>query len=297
VNELRIGSLFSGIGGIELGFERAGGFRTIWFVENEPYCQVVLKKHWPRVKVYGDITKIDWRNVERPDILTGGFPCQDISNAGKRKGIVAGERSALWKEYLKAICALRPKVALIENVAALAVRGLDVVLADLAEAGYDAEWFTLSAADVGAPHLRERLFIIAYSYGGGTVVERRNSNNQERYSKKEVQEPPNEFVGTDCADEICPLFVTNDWNERIQRFKQRSLQGKQGFSWCKGVRRIEDFFNQPNTPEPLFCGSRDGIPHWMDRIKCCGNAVVPQVAQFIAERIKEAEDLKEKKPK
>lgn len=160
---IKVGSLFSGIGGIELGLERAGGFEPAWFVENDVYCQEILKKNWPLAKVYDDITQVEWKNVERPDVLTGGFPCQDISNAGQRKGIVVGTRSSLWKEYHKSICALRPKVALIENVAALAIRGLNVVLTDLASAGYDAEWTTLSASDVGAPHLRKRLFIIAHS--------------------------------------------------------------------------------------------------------------------------------------
>lgn len=112
---MKIGSLFSGIGGIELGFERAGGFKTIWFIEKEPYAQAILRKHWPDTPVYGDITKIDFTKLPKPDILTGGFPCQDISNAGKRKGI-EGERSGLWKEYLRAIGEIRPRFVFVENV-------------------------------------------------------------------------------------------------------------------------------------------------------------------------------------
>ena len=165
----KVGSLFSGIGGIELGFERAGGFETAWFVECEPYAQAVLRKHWPNVPIYGDIREIDFTTLPKVDILTGGFPCQDISNAGKRKGIT-GERSGLWKEYLRAICEIRPKIVFVENVAALVNRGLDVVLRDLAQAGYDAEWFCLSAADVGAPHKRQRIWIIAHSDGNSQSV-------------------------------------------------------------------------------------------------------------------------------
>src|SRR3990167_7617774 len=114
---MNVGALFAGIGGIELGFEREG-FTTKWFVEKDEYCQAVLRKHWPDTPIYGDITKIDFRKLEPVDVLTGGFPCQDISNAGKRKGI-SGERSGLWKEYLRAISEIRPRIAFVENVSAL----------------------------------------------------------------------------------------------------------------------------------------------------------------------------------
>jgi DNA (cytosine-5)-methyltransferase 1 len=160
--KLTVGSLFSGIGGLELGLERTGGFRTIWHCEIEPYPSAILAERWPGVPNLGDITKVDWAEVIRPDVLCGGFPCQDISNAGKRAGI-GGEKSGLWKHYLKAIGELRPRYVLAENVAALVNRGLDVVLADLAALRYDAEWDIISAASVGAPHLRERIFIVAYS--------------------------------------------------------------------------------------------------------------------------------------
>ena len=180
-----IGSLFSGIGGIELGLERAGGFKTVWFVENNIFCQEVLKKHWSEAKIYDDIKNVKWENVERPDILTGGFPCQDISNAGRREGI-SGKRSSLWKEYHKAICVLRPRVALIENVSALANRGLNVVLADLASCGYDAEWINLSASDVGAWHKRERLFIIAYPSKFG-LYSKKDESELEGQGSNELQ--------------------------------------------------------------------------------------------------------------
>lgn len=195
----KVGSLFSGIGGIELGLERAGGFRPVWFVEFNPYCQQVLKKHYPESKVYDDVTRIDWNNVERPDILTGGFPCQDISNAGQLKGIIIGPRSSLWKNYAEAICTLRPRVALIENVAALAYRGLNVVLTDLAQIGYDAEWFTLSASDVGAPHLRQRLFILAYPNRNGTLEQRRSDTDKERDASSKIQERGDQQFRPDCA--------------------------------------------------------------------------------------------------
>src|SRR3990167_9313085 len=162
MKKLTVGSLFSGIGGIELGFERTGFFETKWFVERDPYAQEILRKHWREIKIYEDIKTIDWKRTERVDVITGGFPCQDISNAGKKEGIKEGNRSGLWFEFLKAIRIIRPKYVLIENVSAINRNGLDIVLAGLAEIRYDAEWYNLRASDFGAPHKRERIFIIAY---------------------------------------------------------------------------------------------------------------------------------------
>jgi DNA (cytosine-5)-methyltransferase 1 len=157
---LTVGSLFSGIGGLELGLERAG-MRVIWQVEVNPFARAILAKHWPDVPKYGDVTNLDWSTLERPDVLCGGFPCQDISSAGLKTGI-GGKRSGLWRYFAYAIRDLEPRFVVVENVADLAVRGLDVVLGDLAELGFDAEWSTLSACAVGAPHMRRRLFIVAY---------------------------------------------------------------------------------------------------------------------------------------
>ena len=156
---LTVGSLFSGIGGFDLGLERAG-MRVRWQVEIDPYCQRVLAKHWPHVQRYGDIQSVDWGTVEPVDVLCGGFPCQDISLAGKGAGL-AGERSGLWFEYAKAIEALTPRYVIIENVAALRSRGLDQVLGSLAALGYDAEWHCIPASAVGAPHRRDRVWLVA----------------------------------------------------------------------------------------------------------------------------------------
>lgn len=168
---LTVGSLFSGIGGLERGLEATGGFKTIWQCEIDPYASAVLKKHWPEVPNLGDITKVRWEDVKRPDVICGGFPCQDISVAGKGAGIKEGTRSGLWSEYAKAIRILRPKYALIENVSILTKRGLDIVLSDLAKAGYDAEWRDIRASDVGAPHRRERESLLLPTPTNSTGIE------------------------------------------------------------------------------------------------------------------------------
>lgn len=157
------GSLFTGIGGMDLGLERAG-WTARWQVENHPDRVPVLERHWPDITRYGDVTTIDWSTVERVELVAGGFPCQDISSGGRKIGIT-GARSGLWKAMVAAIRDLRPRYVLVENVADLAVRGLDVVLGDLALLGFDAEWSTLSACALGAPHPRRRLFVVAQRPG------------------------------------------------------------------------------------------------------------------------------------
>jgi DNA (cytosine-5)-methyltransferase 1 len=161
---LRVLDLFSGIGGFSLGLERAG-MRTVAFCEIDPFCRAVLAKHWPAVPIHPDVRALTASQVGSIDAICGGFPCQDISSAGKRSGI-AGERSGLWGEYARLIGELRPSYAIVENVCALRSRGLDVVLGDLAAIGYDAEWHCIPASHVGAPHNRDRIWIVAYPERG-----------------------------------------------------------------------------------------------------------------------------------
>ncbi len=160
--EVTFGSLFAGIGGIDLGLERAG-MVSKWQVEIDDYGTRVLEKHWPNVHRERDICQCGKHNLERVDVIAGGFPCQDISYAGRGAGL-DGERSGLFFEAVRLVCELQPRVVILENVAALLARGLDRVLGTLAEIGYDAEWHCIPAAAVGAPHIRDRVFIHAYRH-------------------------------------------------------------------------------------------------------------------------------------
>ena len=261
---ITVGSLFSGIGGIELGLERTGNFRTEWFVENNRYAQAVLRKHWPGLPVYEDITAIDWSKVPPVDMLSGGFPCQDISYAGKGAGIKEGTRSGLWKEFHKAIRHLRPKFVFVENVSALLSRGLDIVLGDLATLGYDAEWHCITVASVGAPHRRDRIFIIGW-----------NTNNIRRkgddWSEREVQnENPN-------PDRVSKNVADTDWQGQQ---RERQEQVRQELFRFRRTTGEEQWAVEPNMGRVAH-----GISSRVDRIKCLGNAVVPQVAQFVGEKI------------
>ncbi len=242
-------SLFSGIGGLELGLERAG-MTTIGQVEINSYAIQVLERHWPHVPRHDDVrTTIDWWQSEpRPPVhvICGGFPCTDISNAGGRIGIT-GPQSSLWKPMLDTIRHLRPRYVVIENVAALAVRGLDVVLADLAEIGFDAEWATLRASDFGAPHNRERLYIVAYPQG---------VDGQSRDLLGEGRSRP-------------PSFPVGGLSGLAAHARRRAAT-----EWLE---------RQPDVARLAH-----GIPRQSQRLTALGNAVVPQAAQHIGQMIMEA---------
>lgn len=323
-----VGSLFSGIGGIELGLERTGGFETRWFVEREPYCQEVLRRHWPGKPIYDDIAAIDWGFVGPVDVLTGGFPCQDISNAGKREGIT-GERSGLWKEYLRAIRALQPGYVIVENVSALLDRGMGVVLGDLASCGYDCEWDCIPAQAVGAPHRRDRVFIVAYPHRSGYVHLRPVLNpatggeQAQPWTVQGRDEMAIAYGGLDqsAQGEICPRRDAIDGaspgladalppgsETSIQRFSEKSMAdaegngvenerifgvgGKESQQATAAIKSFRESIGKEQwQAEPCLGRMVDGVSRgldsyiWRERIKSLGNAVVPQVAQYIGQRI------------
>lgn len=158
---MRIGSLCTGYGGLDHAVQSVLGGALAFVADPDPGATAILAHHHPQVPNLGDIATVDWVAVPQADILTAGFPCQDISNAGRRAGI-EGTRSGIWAHVVEAVGVLRPRFAVFENVSAITVRGLDTVLADLAEVGFDAEWSGVRASDVGAPHRRERWFCIAW---------------------------------------------------------------------------------------------------------------------------------------
>ena len=163
MTQYTFGSLFSGIGGLDSGLERAG-FECVWQVENNAYRQEVLKKQWPNTPRFRDVRECGKRNLSSVDLIAGGFPCGDVSISNTRgaKGL-DGSRSGLWSEFYRIVRELRPRYVLVENVSALLYRGFGRVLGDLAGIGYDAEWQSVQASDFGLPHQRKRIFIIAYT--------------------------------------------------------------------------------------------------------------------------------------
>ncbi len=185
---MTFGSLFAGIGGFDLGFERAG-MTCKWQVEIDDYCNRVLAKHWPNVRRHRDVRDFPPKGDWNVDVICGGFPCQDISNAGKRAGI-DGERSGLWSEFAKVVRLLRPSYVIVENVAALLELGIGKVLGDLARIGFDAVWEVLSACAFGASHTRRRLFIVAYANGVDGRPRVRNPIAQQDWSLQAIDGSP-----------------------------------------------------------------------------------------------------------
>lgn len=172
---MRIGSLFAGVGGLELGLEWAGVGHTVWQVEREPFCRQVLAKHWPDAERFDDVRTVGAHNLAPVEVICGGYPCQPFSQAGRRAG--SDDERHLWPEFARIIRELRPRFAVLENVAGHLSLGFGEVLGDLASLGYDAEWSCVRASDVGARHRRERVFVIAWQadgrHMGDAVSERR----------------------------------------------------------------------------------------------------------------------------
>ncbi len=212
-----------------------------WQVEIDEYATRVLAKHWPDVPRFRDVRECGKHNLESVDLICGGFPCQDISHANPTGKGLDGKRSGLWSEYFRIICELRPRYVLVENVAALLARGIDRVLSDLASRGYNAEWSVLSASCVGAPQLRERLFILAY---------------------------PNALRREEVFSKTFSFDQARAWHE-----------------W----QQVELCRTRGGTLRPLPIGRThrmgDGVSEELQRIAVIGNAVVPQVAEWIGNRI------------
>lgn len=330
---LRVLSLFSGIGGIDLGLERAG-FTIVAHSEIDQYASRVLAKHWPGVPNVGDITKADWSDwVGHVDVIAGGFPCQDISLAGKGAGI-EGSRSGLWSEYARVVRVLRPRYVIVENVAALLSRGLDRVLGDLASLGYDAWWDCIPAASVGAPHRRDRVFIVATRADvaafdtdtspmqWASQQHAEASANPERFSSERRREPgivvgsagacegeghqwerdgnaiehlrsttPNargieyERDSEDCYDGLRIPLADTDGSGSQRWEDQRSNGGPQLSPVERGGREPASHW----STEPGVGRVADGVPYRVDRLRCLGNAVVPQVAEYIGHQIMQRE--------
>ena len=175
---MKILDTFAGIGGFSYAAEKLiGGFETTQFIEINPFCQKVLKKHWPHVPIHDDI-KTFTAYPGQYDVITGGFPCQDLSVAGQRRGITKESRSGLFYELIRVIRMVRPKFVVLENVAAILNNGLDIVLGELSEAGYDAEWAVISASSLGAAHRRSRWWLVAYPNNNGSPTSEKSRSTE-----------------------------------------------------------------------------------------------------------------------
>ena len=308
---LTVGSLFSGIGGLDPGLERAG-MHVKWQSEIDLYACKVLAKHWPNIPNHGDIKQIDWRTVEPVDVICGGYPCQPFSTAGKRRG--TDDPRHLWPWVRDAISALRPRYAILENVRGHLSMGGTTVIGELAKIGYDAEWRIVSAAGLGAPHRRDRIIIVAYPNGrrsqvplegkqsseqlfGGngtqwkfgivadTEIKQRNGRGFEQCGKSDGKRRAlqNEIgaSSSNVAYSASSSSRNTQSHDLCTIYGQTSKLRKQD---C--IRRPDDHWWET---EPDVGQVADGVSARVDRLRGLGNAVVPQVAEYIGRLVMAAE--------
>lgn len=291
MDKLRVLDLFSGIGGFSLGLERAG-METVAFCEFDKHAQKVLKKHWPDVPIHEDVRTLDGKQFRGTvDVVCGGFPCQDVSVAGRKAGF-NGERSSLYAEMLRIISECLPRYAIFENVTGLlggdGGRWFARFLYDLAEIGYDAEWHCISASYIGAPHHRDRVWIIAYpKYNGSTATKKRQSVQKGNDSFEKGQKSAGEFKGLSLSG-----ISTNTNNERRERCGSKSILWKLNLSEQLG-QRIKECTHRFDLSEPGLCGTDDGVSGRSHRLKQLGNSVVPQIPEIIGRAIIDCDTLAE----
>ena len=338
---LTVGSLFSGIGGLDLGLERAG-MTVRWLSEIDPYACKILKKHWPEVPNYGDIKQIDWRTVEPVDVICGGYPCQPFSTAGKRRG--TDDPRHLWPWVRDAISALRPRYAILENVRGHLSMGGTTVIGELAEIGYDAEWRVVSAAGMGAPHRRDRIIIVAYPNSNHEPNEPKHGQSQRLVADTDSSNAPDGRQRTDVqgkdrggrddrsrggsdfgqiglgstGESASGLANANGGRRKKRQSKTKSTSrlgvcgeqcemanpigagsgrvgslaqsGKTVYGWADYVRGKDGFTSWTWwETEPDVGRVADGVSHRVDRLRGLGNAVVPQVAEYIGRLVMAAE--------
>jgi DNA (cytosine-5)-methyltransferase 1 len=255
MQKLRVLDLFSGIGGFSLGLERTGGFETVAFCEIEEFPRRVLAKHWPKVPCYHDVRELTADTLRRDgiavDVICGGFPCQDISLAGSGAGL-DGERSGLWSEIRRLAGELRPRILIVENVSALLGNGMGTVLGDLASLGYDAEWHCIQASRLGAPHDRDRVWIIAYRDEVGRMFAGEYPNRQDA------------------------VQIRRQWHTSPPDTGWRDVQ-----RWFGALVQNGNWLSATSS----FDGVVDGLSSELDEIASHGNAVVPQIPELIGNAI------------
>lgn len=269
---LTIGSLFSGIGGLELGLEWSGLGPVRWQVERDEFCRAILARHWPDARRYDDVCTVG-ADLERVDVICGGFPCQDVSSAGKRAGL-AGDRSGLWREFARVVEVTQPRWVVVENVASGATRWVDQVVRDLGQRGYESLPVPVSASDVGAPHRRARVFIVA-----------RHADDARQHVAVHaaVAEPPRAAAHADGKPpggaERCSGPVADADPDRDELRQQPGRCSGSRWAGAEELERAGWWL-----PEPDMVRVVHGVPRGLDRtdrIRALGNSVVPQCAEVV----------------
>ena len=293
---LQFSSFFAGIGGFDLGFQQAG-LSPVFHCEIDPYCQVILKRHWPEVPLHGDITTLSASSVPDSDLWCGGWPCQDLSNANSQRAGLGGSRSGLFFDFVRLAEERKPKWLVLENVSGLLSAdggtAFERVTDELEKIGYVGIWFTCNLLDAGHPQNRERVFIIAsyrndsayefYSDGGELL-----GHNQTRKTRWARRENGPKLSAQPVSDD--PLLVQ----------RRGGFGYTQARSYSPTIRAQTGRHQGGHTDRPILCGQKldlermreaNGVSGRMDgrRGRFIGNAVAPPIARYIGERILEIE--------
>ena len=306
---MKMGSLFSGIGGLELGLERAiPSLQTVWQVEKEPFCRSVLERHWPNTKRYNNVLHVGAHNLEPVDVICAGFPCQSISIAGNMEGLENEEKSGLWWQVHRLVSEFQSighaPILVLENVAnIIRVGGTDVV-GSLTAIGYDIEWTIISAAQCGAPHLRRRWFAVAYpstigyylrnelAFADTNSIGCRTSSDTEREHQHRVHREGDTTQGEQQRSER-KFGIGEDSHASTNTISTRTqvqTEGQQPSKQMFGSTSKTQWQGFP-TQSPV-CRRDDGIPNRVDRLRALGNAVVPQCAEWVGQQIVKSGVLK-----
>lgn len=298
---LRMIDTFSGIGGFSLAARWLGGFQTVQFVEWNPYCQQILAHHFPDIPIHDDISTFN-PQPGAADVVCGGFPCQDISIAGKQAGIKEGTRSGLYHQLMRVVRVVRPRYVVLENVAAITSNGMGIVLAELAEAGFDAEWACIPAADLGACHRRDRWWLVAYANDDHLQAR----SGQLQWERSAITGSSSKFAdtqgqrcvegprrGTQQAGRESPRTGNGaarsdapDANDqRQQEHHAAPVADRAGRArWRHAARSLNPDWRS-YVSQPVLPRGDDGLSNRVDRIHALGNAVVPQVAMIPLRRV------------
>ena len=289
-DEIAIGSLCTGYGGLDMAVMAVFGGRLVWCADNDRHVATILARRFPGVPNHGDLRALDWRQVEPVDIVCAGFPCQDISTAGRGAGIKRGTRSGIWINIVQGIRLLQPKLVIVENVAAIRRRGLDQVLGDLAALGYDTVWTSLRASDVGAAHRRERVFILAYRPEGQALLAAADTGSQRRQRRPACSQAPSgrppgrsERPGHNAVPRRLGMTAISSWGPyqaAIRRWelvvgRLAPLAVERG---TRGQSRLSPAFSEWLMGLPSGFVTDLGLPYGAQH-RAIGNGVVPQQAE------------------
>ena len=290
---MKILDTFAGIGGFSYAAEKLiGGFETTQFIEIDPFCQKVLKKHWPHVPIHDDLRTFTAKPFQY-QVICGGFPCQDISVAGLQKGITEETRSGLFFELMRVIRMVRPQYVVLENVAAILNRGLDIVLRELSEAGYDAEWSVIPASSVGACHKRSRWWLVAYTDNNGLPSTEKcgfNAEASDRTQKGQNQSCQSQRGSESSSSRAIQSSTefTNSYSKGMERRKftiPKELQ-KTAYTWQSNTPHLSPEWRK-YVSKSVLCRGDDGLRNRVDRLRSLGNSVVPQCAAIPLQRVKD----------